>query len=43
MVKDRFKEIKASIKIQEQTTEAILKKNFTYIDSQFKMIMDVPK
>jgi len=35
-LKDRFKEMRVMLKVQEQTTEAILKKNLTYIENELK-------
>ncbi len=42
-MKDKFKEMEASLKIQEQTTEAILKKNIAFIENYFKKIRDAPR
>jgi hypothetical protein len=35
LVSNRFKELKASLKIQEQQIESVLNKNLNFIESQF--------
>ena len=37
-MKNKFKEMRAILNVQEQTTEAILKKNFTYIENELKTL-----
>ena len=43
MVKEKFKEIKSIIKIQEAAAETILSKNIEKIEGQFKTLRDIPK
>ena len=35
-IKDKFKAIRAMLKVQEQTTDAILKKNLGYVENELK-------
>lgn len=37
-MKNKFKEMRAILNVQEQTTDAILKKNFTYIENELKSL-----
>jgi len=41
-VRDKFKELKASLKIHEQTIKNNLKKNMFHLENQFKIIRDMP-
>lgn len=42
LVSNRFKELKALLKIQEQQIESVLKKNLLFIENQFQTLKDVP-
>ncbi len=42
LVSNRFKELKASLKIQEQQIESVLNKNLNFIESQFQSLRDQP-
>lgn len=37
-MKNKFKEMRAILNVQEQTTDAILKKNFTYVENELKSL-----
>jgi hypothetical protein len=39
--KDKFKEIRAKIKVQEQTVDAILKKNLNYVENELKALQNL--
>jgi len=43
LVKDKFKEIKASLKIKEQQTQETLNKNLDFIEGSLKKVRDVPR
>mmetsp|Transcript_13169 Transcript_13169/g.22319 ORF Transcript_13169/g.22319 Transcript_13169/m.22319 type:complete len:335 (-) Transcript_13169:615-1619(-) len=40
-LKERFKEMRALLKIQEQTTDAILKKNLQYVENELKNLKGI--
>ena len=40
-LRDKFKEMRQILKVQEQTTEAILKKNLTYIENELKSLKSI--
>lgn len=42
LVQNRFKELKASLKIQEQQIESILNRNLKYLEQQFQGLRDQP-
>jgi hypothetical protein len=42
LVSSKFKELKASLKIEEQQTEMVLRKNLQHIENHFQIIRDVP-
>ena len=40
-MKDKFKEMRAILKVQEQTTETILRKNLSYIENELKSLKSI--
>jgi len=40
-LKDKFKEMRQILKVQEQTTEAILKKNLNHIENELKNLKSI--
>ena len=42
LVSNRFKELKASLKIQEQQIDSVLRRNLNHIENQFQILKDVP-
>lgn len=40
-MKTKFRDMRAILSVQEQTTEAILKKNFSYVENELKSLKNL--